>query len=937
MQILFVDDENDLLDQAKIFLERIGEGIEVSTSPSAEKALDMMDEKDFDVIVSDYQMPGMNGLEFLEEIREIRESDVPFIVFTGKGREEVAMEALNLGADRYMQKGGDPRSQYHLLYQAIEQEYKHHRTKEEREKYTSELEFLNDLILKVSRIKSPDEICQYIAEKVHSLDEDDYVAVALYDHEEETIRIRAVEGFDDYPQLVEELMHPGEEVTFDPDIQEEWSDIYSSGNLELMPEGLYSLVKGVLSKEKAADIEDLLGVEEVYSVGFALEGKPYGGITILKTSEEGVKFSSAIETIASHLSVTLQRRQFKEKFRESREELKESEEKYRRLFETAQDGMLIIDAETGIIEEANPFLQDMLGYSKGEVIGRELWELGTFKSVVENKKRFEELTEEGYIRYEDMPLETKDGEKVPVEFVSNTYEAGGKEVVQCNIREISKREETKEELKRKERYLDHTPAFINVINEEGEIEYHSYPSNEVTGLDPNKFMGSEALEFAHPDDREDAMEMFSKVLENPGEEYSTELRGKVEDGWIWLEVRAVNHLDDPTINGIIVSAQDISDRKKAEQRIEKNKDRVKRLHEISAELQTYDSEDDVYSFVIKAAEDILDFDLCVINVPEGDVMKAAAISSEFPKSASSTDKPLPIDDSLAGKTYLEKRSFLVRNKDENEHINPTSDDFESGISVPVGEYGVFQAVSTEPEHFTEEDLQTAELLMSHVSEALDRIQMKKREEFLHSLLRHDVGNKNQMIRGYLELMRDHDLPDEVKTLVDKAEDASKANEDMIEKIRNLRDIEEEEEIGEMEIDPIIEKASSKHRGQLREHGIDLDFSGCGCVVRGGSLLEELFSNLIENSILHSDCGEIKIYSEIEDDECVVTVEDDGSGISDEIKDEIFGKGFKSGEDRGTGLGLYLAKEIAENYDGSVEVKDSDMGGARFEVSLKRAS
>ncbi|MFP4143126.1 MAG: PAS domain S-box protein, partial [Thermoplasmata archaeon] len=125
-------------------------------------------------------------------------------------------------------------------------------------------------------------------------------------------------------------------------------------------------------------------------------------------------------------------------------ELKESEERYRRLFETAQDGMLILNAESGKIKDANPYIQDLIGYSKEELVGRELWEIGTFKSVVENRERFQELVEEGYIRYEDLPLETKGGEEAPVEFVSNTYEAGGEEVVQCNIRDVSKRKEAEE-------------------------------------------------------------------------------------------------------------------------------------------------------------------------------------------------------------------------------------------------------------------------------------------------------------------------------------------------------------------------------------------------------------------------------------------------------------------------------------------------------------
>src|SRR5688572_21593376 len=123
--------------------------------------------------------------------------------------------------------------------------------------------------------------------------------------------------------------------------------------------------------------------------------------------------------------------------------LEASEARYRRLFETAQDAILILDAEgtTGKIMDANPFVIDLLGYSLDELIGRELWEIGLFSDKKESKAAMEELQEKGYIRYEDIPLETKQGKRVEVEFVSNTYIVGDQKVIQCNIRDITERAE----------------------------------------------------------------------------------------------------------------------------------------------------------------------------------------------------------------------------------------------------------------------------------------------------------------------------------------------------------------------------------------------------------------------------------------------------------------------------------------------------------------
>ncbi|MBU1208514.1 MAG: sigma 54-interacting transcriptional regulator [Proteobacteria bacterium] len=123
----------------------------------------------------------------------------------------------------------------------------------------------------------------------------------------------------------------------------------------------------------------------------------------------------------------------------SEEALKISETRYRRLFESAQDGILILDAETGQISDVNPFLIEMLGYSHEEFLGKKLWEIGAFKDMEASKAAFWELQNKGYVRYDDLPLETKEGRPIAVEFVSNVYLVNHHKVIQCNIRDITER------------------------------------------------------------------------------------------------------------------------------------------------------------------------------------------------------------------------------------------------------------------------------------------------------------------------------------------------------------------------------------------------------------------------------------------------------------------------------------------------------------------
>jgi PAS domain S-box-containing protein len=121
--------------------------------------------------------------------------------------------------------------------------------------------------------------------------------------------------------------------------------------------------------------------------------------------------------------------------------LEKSELRYRRLFETAQDGILILDADSGKIIDVNPFLLDLLDYPFESMIGLQLWEIGLFDDIAANQAAFEALQTNEYIRYENLPLRTKTGREIQVEFVSNAYFVGSEKVIQCNVRDISARAE----------------------------------------------------------------------------------------------------------------------------------------------------------------------------------------------------------------------------------------------------------------------------------------------------------------------------------------------------------------------------------------------------------------------------------------------------------------------------------------------------------------
>ena len=315
--------------------------------------------------------------------------------------------------------------------------------------------------------------------------------------------------------------------------------------------------------------------------------------------------------------------------------LRKSEIRYRRLFEAAHDGVLILDPDTRKIVDANPFMTTLIGYSYEQLIGLELFEIGFLADVQASQDMFEKLKVARQVRYEDLPLRNQQGGLRDVEVVANLYDEGGHSVVQCNVRDITERKRIETTLREHQNFLNRIfevlPGFLYIFDLDTNSTVFAnnpadgtYSSEEIVG------MGADVLpNLMHPDDHQGLQEHIARVqtLSNGATAtFEYRMRDKADE-WRWyLSTNTVFLRDEGgVVRQFIGVASEITERKQAEAALSEGARQQSFLLELSDALRAEPSAEAVANRALRMLFDQMRLDRCYVGI-----YRLAEDIAEFP-------------------------------------------------------------------------------------------------------------------------------------------------------------------------------------------------------------------------------------------------------------------------------------------------------------------
>ncbi|MDY6776076.1 MAG: PAS domain-containing protein [Halobacteria archaeon] len=636
------------------------------------------------------------------------------------------------------------------------------------------------------------------------------------------------------------------------------------------------------------------------------------------------------------------------------------DETYIEAFLDAFDDVLYTHTVDGDLLDWNRAVNEVTGYTDDEIRSMNALDFfeGEDRDVI--RRGIEEAVETGGARRE-ADLVTKDGDEIPYEFVANRLEdIDGNQVIAGIGREITERKEYEEELERTRDRLEEAQRVAGMghwVSDFEEIEW-SDEVYSIFGVEPGEVDPTHErwLEFVHPDDRDRVEDAVDEALEE--DNYDIQHRIVRPNGEVRVvhERGDVQYDDDGDPVRMIGTVQDITRERRIRSLLNSIRDIAQGVLEADTADEVYGSTMDVlssregfgYDYACasigvfgddgREVERIYDAGMIADDDEECEVLWREIYTSDYVDEV--FEKDVLVIDDVTQPPYEQHGSY-----DRPVH---------GAVSVPLrhrdDDYGVM-TLHLPPDRdaddgsISEDEVRLVEEMAHDVSlgvysvEAEERLERERDElALLNRIVRHDIRNDMNLVLGWGDILRDY-VEDDGEEYLETVLDMSRH---VVDLTKTARDYVESVEMGEeAEVEPIrlretVENSVRKRRETYPSTDFVVD-SIPDVDVEANDLLSTVFRNLLNNAVQHNDSEEprVEVSAEEEDGEVVVTVADNGPGVPDDLKDEIFGKGERGLESEGTGVGLYLAKTVVESYGGEIWVEDSDLGGADFKVSLRK--
>ncbi|MFP4394521.1 MAG: PAS domain S-box protein, partial [Anaerolineales bacterium] len=589
LSILYLEDNPDHIAQVSARLEE--EAITLNVASSARAWRRALRAGTCDLLLIGYDVAGYAGLAALTVARE-QCPDLPIIVVSEPRGESVVIEALTHGAADYVLFHDLDR-----LPSAIEQALARAKTRarqqraaEERQKSIRELQFINETIIKASRTRDIDALCQLIAERVHSVNPRAYVFVSLYDRNLDAIRLRAMTI---EPSVLEPALKilniDPHKFTLRADEMRDAAHLYTSGRLERLPGGLDVLLAEKFPPAIGRRVMRLLGIDAVYTVGFALDDQPYGGVIILTRGQE-IRYRSAIETLASHFSVMFQRQQAKDAQQESEKQLSLQS----LVLDQIQDMVTITDL-AGNVTYVNQAETKVLKRPREELLGDHIKSYGEDPGQgVTQQEILDQTLAQGEWRGEVVNYDAE-GQAITLDVRTQTiFDDRGAPVALCGIAtDITARKQIEEALRESEARLktliQASPDIICFKDGAGrwlEANQADLELFYLQGVDYKGKCDSELAEYTLPLYREAFLtcEQTDEIAWRRGEVCRGEelIPTPNDGGKIFDVIKVPLFYEDGRRKGLIVLGRDITARKQIEEALRASEARYRTIFETAA-------------------------------------------------------------------------------------------------------------------------------------------------------------------------------------------------------------------------------------------------------------------------------------------------------------------------------------------------------------------